>query len=67
MIYHLVDPKIMKHSKVDLENSNFGVLHDFHHKKMVNRCLVMKQILPQFSEIPDFRQQFKISNYLINS
>ena len=33
----------------------------------INRSLAMKPILLKFSEIPDFREQFKISNYLINS
>ena len=34
---------------------------------LLNRCLAIKPILSKFLKIPDFREQLKISNYLINS
>ena len=33
---------------------------------LINKDLVILAILPKFSEIPDFREQFEISKYLIN-
>ena len=36
-------------------------------KHIINKDLARLAILPQISEIPDFRQQSKTPNYLINS